>query len=118
LLAMPIGTLCAPDDPAGTLLTAALDGAAAPVRVALRRSAGEAVPVEFVGAPAPFGAERVIVASGRDIRRRLEDEAEREALLHKTEVARDDARQSRDHLAAVFASIHDGIVVLDPHGRV
>ena len=128
LLAMPIAALCAPDDPANpsaTLLTAARDGAAAPVRVALQRREGEAVPVEFVGAQETFGDERVIVASGRDIRRRLEAEAEREALLRQTEAARaaaeaagDEARQSRDHLAAVFASIHDGIIVLDRLGRV
>jgi PAS domain S-box-containing protein len=125
LLALSVADLRAPGDGDGRSLTAALAGAAEPVRVALRRKDGEIMPVEFVGAPATFDGERVLVASGRDIRRRLEDEAEREALLRQTEAARaaaeavgEELRQSRDHLAAVFASIHDGIIVLDRHGRV
>lgn len=116
LLAMSAADLRVPAE-RGAPRLAAIDGVPQPQRVTWQRKDGATVPMEFISALATFSNERVIVASGRDIQRRLEDEAEREALLRQTESARADAEAARERMTDVLESMSEAFFSFDHEWR-
>jgi len=116
LLNTPAADLCAPaSQPA---FAALLARPGAPVEVALRSAAGGTVPIEFIGAVATLDGVPAIIASGRDISRRLEDEAEREALLRQAQTARAEAEAASARLIDVLESMNDAFFSLDREWRI
>lgn len=115
LLNMPATDLCPPESHAA--FAALLAHTGAPVEVALLSAEGKAVPVEFIGAPATLDGAPAVIASGRDITRRLEDEAEREALLRQAEAARAEAEAASARLIDVLESMNDAFFSFDREWR-
>ncbi len=82
------------------------------------RADGSELPVELTVARIEGHEPPLFTGTVREITDRLRAEAEREELLRLEQLARVDADQARDQLAAILSGVADAITAQGPDGRL